>query len=420
MVEGNIENAAIGIAQIEHLDAKKRLELFACTECGRCSEHCPATRTGKSLSPKLLTLAMREQLKREAPRLLGKSQTPPSSLVPQVLDPRTLWACTTCRACEEQCPVGVNYLDSIVGLRRNLVLMRGEAPPELHRVFDGMERNFNPWNFPKSERGKWANGLDVPLLSEVEHVDYLYWVGCAASYDERGKSIARAMARLMKRAGASFAILGAEERCTGDSARRAGNELLFLQLAEQNIELLNRYQSQHKFSEIVTTCPHCLHTLSREYRDLGANFAVVHHSVLLSQWLKEGRLQPNRAVAQSAVFHDPCTLARYAGITREPRAVLSALPNIQLREPLHHRRNTLCCGAGGAQMWLEEQNQHRMHVARAKELLDTEAEQVVSGCPFCATMLTDALGDLGPLGNSSGFRVRDLAELLDMATAEAP
>lgn len=411
----------IGRESIEQWNPKQRLELFACTECGRCTSHCPAALTHKSLNPRNLTLALREHLKAEAPRLMGKQSGDPVPLVPLVLEAKSIWACTTCRACEEQCPVGVTYLDTILGLRQNLVLMRGEAPPELHRAFDGMERNHNPWNFPKEERGDWAAGLQVPLLKDVEEVEYLYWVGCAASYDERGKATARALVSLLRKARVTFAILGAEERCTGDSARRAGNELLFLQLAEANIALLNRYQQSGRYKRIVTTCPHCLQALGREYRELGGNYEVVHHTQLFEQWLTSGKLKVSRPVPQAVTYHDPCTLARYAKITGSPRRVISELTRLPLREPSHSGRQTLCCGAGGAQMWMEEQNLERMGTKRAAELLATGAKQVVSTCPFCASMLGDAVkAAVSSTTSPTTGQVRDLAELLDEAVGEAP
>lgn len=414
--QGRLDEVPIGKARIEHWDAKQRLDWLTCTECGRCSEHCPAHRTHKPLDPKGLTLALRQQLKTEAPRLLGQSEVGAATLVPSVIAPATVWACTTCRACEEQCPVGVNYLDSIVGMRRHLVMMRGEVPPSLHRAFDGMERNHNPWGFPKCDRTAWTKGLNVPLLSKEQNVEYLYWVGCAASYDERGKAVARAFVQLMHRAKVSFAILGHEERCTGDSARRAGNELLFLQLAEENIALLNRYQSEKRFVRIVTTCPHCLTTLKHDYPDFGGNYEVLPHSTALLTWVREGRLSLRNNEGQRVTFHDPCTLARYAGITDEPRRLLEHVPGLLLREPDHHGKQTQCCGAGGAQMWLEEQNQERINVRRSTELLRTKAEHIVSACPFCLTMISD-----GVKAKDAGAKVvvEDLAEVLLRALDDA-
>jgi Fe-S oxidoreductase len=408
MENDDLDAAPIGKARIEHWNAKERLDWFACTECGRCSDHCPAHRTSKPLEPKQVTLALREQLKSEAGRLLGKREKNAVSIVPGVITPATLWACTTCRACEEQCPVGVNYLDTIVGLRRHLVTMRGEVPTELQRAFDGMERNHNPWNFPKAERTDWTKGLSVPLISEVSSVEFLYWVGCAASYDERAKAVARSLVRLMQRANISFAILGPEERCTGESARKAGNELLFLQLAAQNIETLNRYRN--RYARIVTACPHCLSTLSQDYADFGGHYEVLSHVTALEQWVNSGRLKLRQGDAQLITYHDPCTLARGASVTESPRRLLASIPGVTLTEPVHHGRQTLCCGAGGAQLWLEEQNAERMNVRRAKELIETKATQIVSACPFCLTMVKDGVTAI-PMG--AEVHVDDLTTVIE-------
>jgi Fe-S oxidoreductase len=412
MEQGNLDEVPIGKARLEHFDRKQRLDWLTCTECGRCTEQCPANRTGKPLDPKGITLALREHLRAEGPRWFDKRGDTPEAIVPKVIDPAALWACTTCRACEEQCPVGISYLDSIVGMRRNLVMMRGEVPVALHRAFDGMERNYNPWNFPKGDRAAWTQGLEVPELKNEQSVEYLFWVGCAASYDERCKSVARAFVRLMHRAKVRFAILGAEERCTGDSARRAGNELLFLQLAEANIATLNTYLAEKRFVRIVTTCPHCYTTLKNDYPDFGGQFEVVHHSVALAQWVRDGRLGLRQPLDNVVAFHDPCTLARYAGITDEPRRLLKEVPGLELKEPAHHGRHTLCCGAGGGQMWLEEQNNERMNVHRSRELLQTNAERIVSACPFCLTMVSDGVK---ALDKGSEVVVEDLAEVLERA-----
>jgi Fe-S oxidoreductase len=405
--ENRSRAAPIGKSKIEDFSIKDRLEWFTCTECGRCSDHCPAHRTGKPLSPKAITLSLREHLKAEAPRLLRAESIEGEPVVPRVIDPAALWACTNCRACEEQCPVGVHYLDTITDLRRDLVMMRGELPSTLPRVFDAMERNKNPWNFPNRERLAWASGLDVPLISDVESVEYLYWVGCAASFDDRNQKVARALVKLMHHAKIRFAVLGVEEHCTGDSARRAGNELLFLTLAEHNIATLNRYRASKGFERIITTCPHCLTTLGRDYADFGGRYEVESHAVALARWVREGRLPVGSAplghappgsvhsaadghgIRERIAFHDPCTLARHVGITDEPREILRARSGVTLLEPEHHGVETLCCGAGGAQMWLEESGGERMNARRARELLRTVPDTIVSACPFCLTMVSD-------------------------------
>lgn len=407
--------SAFGLSRVEDLTWKHRLDLYSCTECGRCSEHCPAFRTGKPLSPKQLTLDLRGALFENAKRLLASKSAgpqppePESQLVPHWINPETVWSCTTCRACEEQCPVGISYVDKIVHLRRDLVLLRGEVPASLQRCFEGMERNGNPWNLSKKDRSNWANGLCVRSLADVSSVNVLYWVGCAASYDARAQRVAKAFVALMQEAAVDFAILGDEETCTGDAARRAGNEYLFMLLATANVATLNRYHQEKRFSRIVTACPHCLTTLKNEYPDLGGKWPVLHHSEFILELVQSGRLRPNDAVGASFVFHDPCTLARYASDVVSARQLLRKVPGVQLREAEHNRQFTLCCGAGGARMWMDEGASPRMNVARGNEFLATGAERVVTACPFCTTMIGDAVAQAG---STQSAQVLDIAEVL--------
>lgn len=409
-----LDLSPIGIGAISDLGWKHRLDLFTCTECGRCTEHCPAFRVGKPLNPKLLTLSLRNELYTTGSRsrVANDDAGVDESLVPRVIEPETIWSCTTCRACEEQCPVDISYVDKIVDLRRNLVLMRGELPHELQRSFDGIEHSGNPWNLPRSERAQWAADLGVSRLSEVEHSDWLYWVGCAASYDKRAQSVARAFVKLLQKANVSFAILGDEESCTGDVARRAGNEFLFLQMAESNVQRLNSYYEQKRFDRIVTACPHCLTTLKHEYPDFGGQWPVFHHQQLLLQLVQDGLLKPNQTSQLTSVFHDPCTLARYAQDTVSPRNLLKKLPGLELREAEHHGRATLCCGAGGARYFMEDAPTQRINAARATELSATGAARVITACPFCTSMLEDGLAS----SQSSGVNgVLDIAEVLEQA-----
>jgi Fe-S oxidoreductase len=474
--------APIGVARIEHFTWKAILDFYTCTECGRCSDHCPAHRTGKILSPKHLTLDLRDHLYgREVeflyrpggpagepnghsanvahgaatnghgasaeggeaghdhdhedgegdanghdghahhepaypdnPNPLPEVLSHPVDLVPNVIHPDVLWACTTCRACEEQCPVLISYVDKITDMRRSLVLIRGEFPPELQKPFQGMEVNGNPWNLARVDRADWATGLGIPSLADHPKAPVLFWVGCSASYDDRAKRIARATAKLMKAAGVEFAILGQEETCTGDPARRAGNEYLFAMLAEQNIATLNGYQKQGGARTIVTTCPHCFNTLANEYPDFGGRYEVVHHTDFLLGLVLEKRLHPRRRVDAKVVFHDSCYLGRYNDIYEPPREILRRIPGVTLVEASMNRSTGLCCGAGGAQMWMEEQNKDRMNVRRTLQLIDTEAKVIASGCPFCMTMLTDGLKSQSLEGT---IRQLDVAELLEESCA---
>src|SRR5690349_3357932 len=434
---------AVGFSRIEHFTWKHFLDFYTCTECGRCSDQCPATQTGKLLSPKQLTLDLRNNLYARAGELTGSAQVQAAGtqadpgqpqnqqgelaettnesgtrqakheialvdLVPNVIKPEVLWACTTCRACEERCPVSIKYVDKIVQMRRHLVVMKGEFPSELNKPFEGMEVNGNPWNLSRQDRGTWAEGLDIPLASATPDADVLYWVGCAASYDQRAKKIARATAQLLKRAGVNFAILGDAETCTGDPARRAGNEYLFSMLAEQNVATLNAYQENGK-KKILTTCPHCFNTLLNEYPDFGGKYDVVHHTDFLLGLVAEKKLVPEKPVKGKITYHDSCYLGRYNNIYESPRDILSRIPGVELVEPTYWKKDKgLCCGAGGAQMFMEEQNTNRVNVKRTLQLIDTGAKTVASACPFCMTMLGDGL----KAKDREDIRQLDVVELL--------
>ena len=442
MEQEDMGAARIGYARIQHFSWKDILDFYTCTECGRCSDNCPAHTTGKMLSPKHLTLELRDHLydrqdealdASEIPRLdlsppkedkdaseseasenspeeesaessNGESADHPEDhtsqgkpfegidLLPNVVHEDVLWGCTTCRACEEQCPVLITYVDKIVQMRRNLVIIKGEFPAELQKPFEGLEVNGNPWNLSRMDRGSWTEGLAIPTCAEKPEAEVLYWVGCAASYDDRAKKTARATAQLLKLAGVDFAILGEEETCTGDPARRAGNEYLFTMLAETNVATLNGYQEKGGIKTIISTCPHCFNTLKNEYPDFGGKFEVVHHTDYLLGLVAQKKLDPKKAVKAKVAYHDSCYLGRYNEVYESPRAILKAIPGVELLEPEYWTRNKgLCCGAGGAQMWMEEQNKDRVNVKRTKQLMDTGAETIASACPFCMTMLSDGI-----------------------------
>jgi Fe-S oxidoreductase len=383
--EGEDTGAArVGYARLEHFSWKDNLDFYTCTECGRCSDNCPAFITGKLLSPKQLILDLRN-------RLYGKTEGP-KDLVPEVIKPEVLWACTTCRACEEQCPVNITPLEKIVQMRRNLVTIRGEFPAELGKPFEGMETNGNPWNLARVDRGAWTDGLDVKRMAEKPDADVLFWVGCSASYDDRAKKIARATAELLTAAGVDFAILAEEETCTGDPARRAGNEYLFSMLAETNAATLNGYKAKGGAKRVVTTCPHCFNSLKNEYPDFGVTLEVIHHADFLLGLVAEKKLVPKAGVRGKVVYHDSCYLGRYNDLYESPRSILAGIPGIELVEvPEWNKKKGLCCGAGGAQMWMEEQNKDRVNVKRSLQLIDTGAKTIASACPFCMTMLTDGV-----------------------------
>jgi Fe-S oxidoreductase len=394
--------ARIGYARLEHFSWKDYLDFYTCTECGRCSDNCPAFMTGKLLSPKHLTLDLRG-------RLYGEKNAP-KDLVPELIKPEVPWACTTCRACEEQCPVNIGYVDKIVQMRRNLVMIRGEFPAELGKPFEGMETNGNPWNLARMDRAAWTSGLDVKHMAEKPDAEVLFWVGCAASYDDRAKKIARATAQLLAKAGVDFAILAEEETCTGDPARRAGNEYLFSMLAETNAATLNGYKEKGGARKVVTTCPHCFNTLKNEYPDFGVKLEVIHHTDFLLGLVAEKKLVPTRSARGKIAYHDSCYLGRYNDVYESPRAILSSIPGVELVEVEHfNKKRGLCCGAGGAQMWMEEQNNNRVNVKRTLQLIDTGAQTIASACPFCMTMVTDGVKSQS---KEEEVKTLDVAELL--------
>jgi Fe-S oxidoreductase len=410
--------APIGISRLEHFSWKAILDFYTCTECGRCSDNCPAHKTGKILSPKHLTLDLRNNLyAREEEFLSAPAKAHPAlNLAPDLIHPDVLWACTTCRACEEQCPVFISYVDKIVDMRRNLMMVRNEFPNQLNKTFQALETNGNPWNLSRMDRAAWNEGLGVVTLAEKPTAEVLFWVGCSASYDPRAKKIARATATLLKQAGVDFAILGEEESCTGDPARRAGNELLYLMLAEGNVATLNGYKEKGGMKTVVTTCPHCFNTLKNEYPDLGCKLEVVHHTDFLLGLLAEKKLVPHNEVAGKVAYHDSCYLGRYNGIYEPPREILRRIPGVELVEAEYwNKQRGLCCGAGGAQMWMEEQNTNRVNVKRTLQLVDTGAKTVASACPYCMTMLTDGLKNENL---EDEIKQLDVAELLAMACAE--
>ena len=426
-LEGKVEREeSLGISKITDLNYKHIMDLYTCTECGRCSDNCPAYITDKKLSPKHLTLALRNHLYSSEQSMFGHgdgvvepsdgpAEGPKPSdgtealhahpaapeggyfeggtvveLVPNIVHPDVIWGCTSCRACEEQCPVMISYVDKIVGLRREEVMIKNEFPSELQGAFNGMETNGNPWNISAMDRADWAKGLDVPLISDRPDAQVLYWVGCAAAYDDRAKRIARSMALLLKKAEVDFAILGTSETCTGDPARRAGNEYLFQMLAEQNVETLNECGADKK--TIITACPHCFNTLANEYSDFGGHYDVVHHTEFLNGLLVAGKLVPTNPVSGKVVYHDSCYLGRYNQVYDSPRQILEAIDGVELTEVDYWNRNKgLCCGAGGAQMFMEEQGEQRVNNKRTLQLLDTGAKTIATGCPFCMTMITDGL-----------------------------
>jgi Fe-S oxidoreductase/nitrate reductase gamma subunit len=407
------ETETFGAADVDQLTWKNLLDGYTCTECGRCTAVCPANITGKPLSPRKIVIDTRERTMELAPALVGEKPNDAvreHRLLDQFITEDELWACTSCRACVFECPVSIDQLEIINELRRYLVLSESRFPEEIQPAFEALESNGSPWAFPASTRADWAKGLDIPTMAELhargERPDVLYWVGCMGSFDDRAKKTTIAVARILKAAGVRFAILGQEESCNGDPARRMGNEYLYQMLAKQNIETLDRYNPP----TILTNCPHCFHQIGKEYESLGGHYDVVHHSTYIAALLKEGRVPMNGTAsdAERVVYHDACYLGRYNDVYEPPRDVIrQALPIVQVVEAPRSKDRSLCCGAGGGRMFMEERIGKRINVERKEELAATGADTVAVACPFCMTMLSDA-----GKGTEGYVPVVDVAELI--------
>lgn len=379
------EEPVFGVNGVQHFTWKDILDMYSCTECGRCTDNCPAAKTNKPLKPKTFLTDIRNHLYERSGELMsGKFET--VEIVPGVIDPEVVWSCTTCRACEEECPVMISYVDKIVKLRRDLVEGRGEPPSELATALRGMETNANPWNISPMDRDAWAEGLDVPEFDPEKH-EYLMFVGCAASFDDRARKISASLVKLFEAAGVSYGYMGAEEPCCGETARRGGSESNFRMMADMLVETFNELGVK----KIVTGCPHCFNTFKNEYPEFGGNWEVVHHTQLLSSLVDQGKLKPSVEVKQKVAYHDGCYLGRYNGVYNQPRDILSAIPGIELTLVDASRERGLCCGAGGARYFMEEDPDKRVNNLRVEGLLESSPDTIASACPYCMTMLSDGL-----------------------------
>ncbi len=429
-------DTGFGVGKVEDFTWKGLLDFTTCTECGRCQSQCPAWNTQKPLSPKLLVMGLRDHAYAKAP-FLQTAEDERASLPEDVraeadrplvgpvedggvIDPDVLWSCTSCGACVQQCPVDIEHVDHIMDMRRYQVLVESNFPSELNQLFKGLENKGNPWSMATTARMDWAKdlpfdvkqvGVDVEDLSEV---DWLFWVGCAGAYEDRARRTTRAVAELLHIAGVSFAVLGNGETCTGDPARRSGNEFVFSMLAAQNAEVLKEATA----TKVVATCAHCFNTLRNEYSQLGVELDVVHHTQLLNELVRDRRLIPVADPAGSVdgrpiTYHDPCYLGRHNQVYSPPRALLNAIPGAELREMPRNSERSFCCGAGGARMWMEERIGERINVNRTTEAVDTGAKQIATACPFCRVMLTDGLTSKQADGSAAeDVEVLDVAELL--------
>ena len=435
--ENMTEETVFGTGVVGHLTWKQRLDLISCTECGRCQDQCPAWATDKPLSPKLVIMDLREHLFASAGELLGKKASATAEagaagsatnagataggvatkpLVPDVIAPDVLWSCTTCGACVEQCPVDIEHVDTIVDMRRYQVLIDAEFPSEANLMLRNVENRGDPWGLGSSQRLAWTEGLDfeVPVVSTTipDDVEYLFWVGCAGALDERARRTTQAIARLLHQARITFAVLGPKESCTGDPARRLGNEYLFQTQAQTNIETLKAAGVR----KIVASCPHCFNSIAREYPSLGGNFEVFHHTQLLEKLLSSGSLKPINRIEQKVTYHDPCYLGRHNEIYDEPRGVLGHVPGVKVEEMHRCRNKGFCCGAGGSRMWLEENIGTRINVNRTDEALATGADVISTACPYCLIMLDDATKARQAEGAAAeSVRVMDVAQLLEQS-----
>ena len=451
--EADPDEDTFGVGKIEDFSWKGWLDFSTCTECGRCQSQCPAWNTGKPLSPKLVITQLRDHAYAKAPYLLAGGKRDMAgdevglsgenmyagidvlaiaesqkALVGDdggVIDPDVLWSCTSCGACVEQCPVDIEHVDHIVDMRRYQVMIESAFPSELNGMFKNLENKGNPWGQNAKDRLAWTEDLDfeVPVFDgDLGEAEYLFWVGCAGAFEDRAKKTTRAVAELLHMAGVKYVVLGSEETCTGDPARRAGNEFLFQMLAQQNVEVLNSVFEgrERKARKVVVTCAHCFNTLANEYPELGGQFDVVHHTQLLNRLVREKHLVPVAPVAEDVTYHDPCYLGRHNKVYDAPRELVGAT-GAALREMPRHGDRSMCCGAGGARMWMEEKIGKRINVERVDEALGTAPSKIATGCPFCRVMLNDGLTARQSDGQASEkVEVLDVAQLLLNAVKRRP
>ncbi|HET9295758.1 MAG TPA: (Fe-S)-binding protein, partial [Candidatus Binatia bacterium] len=402
----DFENEEVfGASKLEEFAWPRLMDAYSCIMCNRCQDVCPATNTGKALSPAAILINERFELNDLFPKFAAGAESP-RALLDFALNEEAAWACTTCNACIEVCPVGNEQMLHIIDVRRERVLSAAEFPNGLKNTFNQMEKAGNPWGIAAEERLVWAKDLPfpVPTVDQNPDPEVLYWVGCAVSFDPRAQKIARNMAEILHSAGLNWAVLGKNEKCTGDTARRTGNEYLFAQMADENVAALDAVNAR----VVVTTCPHCFHTIGNEYPQFGGNYVVRHHTEFISELIRNGKLkiEPNSTTA--VTYHDPCYLGRHNGIFEQPRSLIE-MTGANLIEPERTRNNSFCCGAGGGQFWKdEERGKERVSTNRFRELKQTGAQTVATGCPFCLRMLTEETAK----EDGSGPEVFDIAELV--------
>jgi Fe-S oxidoreductase/nitrate reductase gamma subunit len=403
----NVET--FGAADIDQLSWKQLLDGYSCTECGRCTSVCPANTVGKTLSPRKVIVDIRKRTTDKAPLVFaGQSESEifEKTLVHDYISDQELWECTTCMACVQECPVMIEHVDSIIDMRRDLVLTESQFPSNLNNVFKSLETNFTPWSFNPADRAEWADGMNIKTMAEDHSGEILFWVGCAGSFDDRYKKVSKAFASIMQKAGIDFRILGTEEKCNGDTARRLGNEYLAQMMMKENIEVLNNYGVK----KIVTTCPHCFHSLENEYPQFGGNFEVMHHTQFIDELIASGKIEiKNNSEYHKVTYHDSCYLGRYNEVYESPRKSLTSVSNLELVEMEKNKSRGFCCGAGGGRMFLEDEEGGRINEERTQQALETKADTVASACPFCMTMITDGVKHFD---KSEEVLVKDIAEII--------
>ena len=424
------EEESLGINHVHQLNWKQGLDLYTCTECGRCKDVCPTYITDKPLNLHEFNDSLKLELSENEEKIIARAKLSSTlrqsedagqlektrqaiaalnsdkQLVGEVIAEETLWACTTCRACEEVCPVTIEHVPRIIAMRQGQTLIAEAYPKELNPSLKGLERNGNPWGIGYDKRADWADGLDVKIMADDPDVDYLLWVGCAGSFDDRSKKVSISLVKILQKAGISFAMLGVEEKCTGDFARRVGNEMLFQMMAEENIATLNAY----KVKKIITACPHCLNSLKHDYPQMGGNYEVIHHAEFIDGLVQAGKINLKQSLDGGLTYHDPCYLGRYNNIYDQPRSILRSVAKGGVKELDRHGRESFCCGAGGGRMWMEETIGKRINLARSEEIVDCGVSNVAVGCPFCLTMIEDGMKELG---REEEIQTMDIAELVE-------
>jgi Fe-S oxidoreductase len=426
--EADPDTDVFGLGKIEDFTWKGLLDMGTCTECGRCQSQCPAWATGKPLSPKQVILDLRDHAFAKAPYLLAASDEEREKLPEEVkaeaerplvgkdggvIDPDVLWSCTNCGACVQECPVDIEHIDHIDGMRRHQVLIESAFPVEAAGMLRNLENKGDPWGMGEARRAEWITELDfeIPVVDGKmgDDIEYLFWVGCAGALEDRARKTSKAIATLLHQAGVRFAVLGPAETCTGDPARRIGNEFVFSMLAQQNIETLNEAAPR----TIVASCPHCFNTISREYPQLGGTYEVIHHTQLLARLVEQGKLTPVTTVEEKLTYHDPCFLGRHNRVFTPPRQILEAVPGVTAEEMHRCKERGFCCGAGGARMWMEERIGKRINTERIEEALALNPDTISTACPYCLVMLGDAVNAKKASGDAKdSLEVIDVAQLL--------